>query len=1042
MRIKLVLSTFTILFLVCFSAFSQNEMVRMIYFHAKDDKFDETKETETQKRMENLAEILTSFYKGLNIEKENGDFKVHFIESDHDAEEYEKSKNDAEEIMKEVRKKLDSDYSKHVYLIATNVSSRDNVCGSGDITLDPTFIQAFFLGKSSVDVSWAVLYENTACDSELIYYHAAHELGHAFGLLHDFRNRIYIMSYGTVEMKGPKNDIIYHTPYESSKCTKSWIRASRFFADDPELSKTSPPGEIKISEKTTYNASTRKLDLFLTGDGVPALHQVNLYLIPSSVPNGYFPRPPLKLSHLSDDEWERIRETEWEKLAQINKYSLHNCCIFDGTQTSKNHIVFENVSIDSNEPDNKIIVRWIDTHGNVSEQKRQYNVSSPQTITIDPDSIPTEPITSDSTQDPRLRYTLKGHTDAVSSVTYSPNGRILVSGSMDETIRIWDPDTGEHTNTLTEHTDGVTSVAFSADGNVLASVGWDNAIHYWDPHNGKHIISDTHTSNRALITVVAADPVGAGNWFASGGLDNIVRLWHGYGIVPDPQVYNLLGHTNDVSSLAFSADAAILASGSYDNTVKLWNVNDRTLVTTLREHSDFVTSVAFSPDGQMLASGSRDKTIRLWNIANFELITTLEGHSDWVLSLAFSPDGKTLASGCEDKTIRLWDVTTHKMIDTFLGHTDGITTLAFSPDRRTLASTAGRDNNIYIWDLSTTSITAPTVRISPSPVISPPVGDNLVINIDVSGVENFAGYQVTVQYDPEALKYMKSENGQFLPVDWYFAEPVNNENHVTIAATSLAGESDGDTTLATLTFEVLKVVPSDIILNEVTILRQDLTSIRVILRNGDVVLSSNEVLDVNGDGFVTHRDLEVVGGNIGKTGANSADVNRDGVVDIRDLLLVASAITSEFSAPSAFQLANTNLTAQDIQTWLSYTFQLGLNDVRYQRGIAVLQQLLIVLTPKQTALLPNYPNPFNPETWIPYQLASPSDVRIDIYTSEGKLVRALTLGPKTVGVYQDHTRAAYWDGRNTQGELVASGVYFYTFKAGDFTATRKMLIMK
>ena len=108
----------------------------------------------------------------------------------------------------------------------------------------------------------------------------------------------------------------------------------------------------------------------------------------------------------------------------------------------------------------------------------------------------------------------------------------------------------------------------------------------------------------------------------------------------------------------------------------------------------------------------------------------------------------------------------------------------------------------------------------------------------------------------------------------------------------------------------------------------------------------------------------------------------------------------------------------------------------------MLEQLLTAMTPKETALLANYPNPFNPETWIPYQLATPADVRIAIYAADGTLVRNLDLGHQAVGIYESRSRAAYWDGKNALGEHVASGVYFYTLKAGDFSATRKMLIRK
>ena len=117
-------------------------------------------------------------------------------------------------------------------------------------------------------------------------------------------------------------------------------------------------------------------------------------------------------------------------------------------------------------------------------------------------------------------------------------------------------------------------------------------------------------------------------------------------------------------------------------------------------------------------------------------------------------------------------------------------------------------------------------------------------------------------------------------------------------------------------------------------------------------------------------------------------------------------------------------------------------DTRVQRGIRFLEQLLVALIPKETALLANYPNPFNPETWIPYQLSKTTDVTVPIYAANGQVVRTLALGHQPAGIYQTRSRAAHWDGRNALGEPVASGVYFYTLTAGDFTATRKMLIQK
>ena len=136
------------------------------------------------------------------------------------------------------------------------------------------------------------------------------------------------------------------------------------------------------------------------------------------------------------------------------------------------------------------------------------------------------------------------------------------------------------------------------------------------------------------------------------------------------------------------------------------------------------------------------------------------------------------------------------------------------------------------------------------------------------------------------------------------------------------------------------------------------------------------------------------------------------------------------------------MTAADVEGWIAQAHFANLTDPKSRRGIRFLHHLLAMFTPKETALLPNYPNPFNPETWIPYQLAAPAEVTLEIHAVDGSAVRSLELGHQPAGIYQGKRRAAYWDGRNAQGERVASGIYFYTLSAGDFSATRKMLIRK
>ena len=203
--------------------------------------------------------------------------------------------------------------------------------------------------------------------------------------------------------------------------------------------------------------------------------------------------------------------------------------------------------------------------------------------------------------------------------------------------------------------------------------------------------------------------------------------------------------------------------------------------------------------------------------------------------------------------------------------------------------------------------------------------------------------------------------------------------------------------------------------------------------------------DVDGNGTVNILDLVRIATRLGRTGPDPADVNRDGTVNIRDIVLAAALMSTEAAAPSAGMGTGHGqplLRPEDLQLWLTQVQHIDSRDPAFQRGVIVLKHLMETLTPKKTGLLPNYPNPFNPETWIPYQLAKAAGVTLTIHAADGCLIRTLALGHQSAGTYQSKNRAAYWDGRNALGETVASGIYFYTLTAGDFTVTRKMLIRK
>ena len=203
--------------------------------------------------------------------------------------------------------------------------------------------------------------------------------------------------------------------------------------------------------------------------------------------------------------------------------------------------------------------------------------------------------------------------------------------------------------------------------------------------------------------------------------------------------------------------------------------------------------------------------------------------------------------------------------------------------------------------------------------------------------------------------------------------------------------------------------------------------------------------DINNDGIVNIQDLILVSNSFDVEPSDypKVDVNKDGHVDIIDLLLVAAHFgeSNNSAAPSKFMPLPAEHAAL-VSEWLTEARLADDDSDVFRQGIATLEHLIHTTVPIETALLPNYPNPFNPETWIPYDLAEDADVHIDIYNLKGESVRRLSVGFQTAGTYRTPSRAAYWDGRNEVGEPVVSGLYFYTFTASDFSATRKMLIVK
>ena len=334
------------------------------------------------------------------------------------------------------------------------------------------------------------------------------------------------------------------------------------------------------------------------------------------------------------------------------------------------------------------------------------------------------------------------------------------------------------------------------------------------------------------------------------------------------------------------------------------------------------------------------------------------------------------------------------------------------------------------------------------------VGDTFTLDISAENVPNLAGWQFNIAFDAAMLKAIEVNEGGFLKTEGattFFQRGTidNTAGRIRgLSSASLSGDGvTGTGALLSVTFSAKAEGQTQLVLHNFQFGSSTGEAIPAEPRKVVIVVEERFTTgDINRDGQVSILDIILIAKHLGETApANSAvDVNGDGVVSILDLILVAQQMgKSAAAAPSVIAaMKNGELNPAMVQAWIEQAHVEDDGSAAFREGIAFLQSLLALLIPEETALLPNYPNPFNPETWIPYQLSEPAEVTLHIYTVNGMLVRTLALGQMPAGIYQSRSRAAYWDGKNDVGESVASGIYFYTLTAGDFTATRKLLIRK
>ena len=687
----------------------------------------------------------------------NGEPMVHRVDGKFTGEYYYKE-GTGHKVWSEVRERFDD--FQHIYFIAIDLSQEvlhgGHSCGEAGPNFFPRG-EEWARGRvrdmtqgAEVFGGFSVIPASGDCFDRLDL--TAHELGHAFGLDHDFRDgrsSNYIMSYGNKRTR-------------LAKCAAEWLSVSHFF--NTKTTFHNKQGEIQLLSMRPYSQETTSLHFKVTDpDG---LHQAQL-LLPDITPEGA--TGPFRLF-----DCKRLNGKTGTVESAVSTAELVDRVTLQIIDVNGN-ITWATLPIQLNaaqpirgvlDVNNDNIVNIADLTSIASRfgrrgknpadvnKDRVVNIVDLLLVAANLSSVPQQAAENIAATDVQkwitdakqlqventilkqgiifLEYLLKEtdlssksikgatdphraifdrHTGYVASVAFSRNGQILASGSQDRTIRLWDPHTGQHKILLIGHKETVNSIAFSRNGRILASASWDTTIRLWDPHTGQHITTLRGHTGFSYVDFhcVAFSPDGQILAAGTGGSDRAIRLWD---VHNKQYIRTITGHTDRVASITFSPDGRTLASASADKTIKLWNRQTGQLKRTLTGHTQGVESIAFSPDGKTLASGSRDRTIRLWNTQTGKHINTLTGYTDWINPVAFSPNGKMLASGSSDRRIRLWNTQTLKYKNALQEGAGHITSIAFSPNGQMLAS--GReDGTVRLWDLQTLLVQDPNLTLGP-----------------------------------------------------------------------------------------------------------------------------------------------------------------------------------------------------------------------------------------------------------------------------------------------------------------------------------------
>lgn len=595
---------------------------------------------------------------------DQGEPMVHRVDGQHSEDYY--FGNMVDSVLEEIEAAFDLNSNIYLIVVDNSIDAVDGALGVGG-----RWSKTGGFGMIPTQFEWVTL---------------AHELGHAFGLEHDFSDNSYIMSYGPGEDK-------------LSSCNAHYLAAHSYFNQQISL-EDAPAPTVDLLSPSRYPEGAINISVDLKASDPDGLHQV-LLLVNTPPPHGAVGAPEIKACRRFSGESVAFFSFDYDGVIPSNVDLVASNQEFadEGGPT------FERASL-SYPVVHPVTVAAVDMDGNVEYLEIQLSEESPYHI-----------------------VTLQAHTNAVDSVMFSPDGASFASQSWDGTVKLWDAPRKAYIASLAEP---AISMDYSPNGSTLATLSWDGMIWLWNAETGTHVSALGHTGDESLVIAYSPE----GNTLAVGAWDGSVALWD---TETKSEVAVYEPHADAVFALEYSPDGATLASGSGDATVNLWSVATRENIVRLEPELntwDFpapIEGIAFSPDGNNLASSAWNG-ITVWHGVSPESVPATLGYGISVFSLAYAPDSNTLAAGSWDGMVNLWDSANGERIDSF-GHSSPVYSVAFSPNGAMLI--AGTEaGTVELWDTSWLR------RVEPAGIAGDVNRDGAVNILDLVFVASMLGEEV------------------------------------------------------------------------------------------------------------------------------------------------------------------------------------------------------------------------------------------------------------------------------------------------------------